>query len=74
MNIDRRIEAMRERVERSRPCRVTFTLKSGEVITTDPIGAWSICNDHTLACDVASVTADRDDYAEMAGVLAALCR
>lgn len=38
MDIDRKIEAMRERLERSKPCRMTITLKSGEQIITDPAG------------------------------------
>ena len=71
MDIDRKIEAMRERLERSRPCRMTITLKSGDQITTDPAGAWTVCHDHTLWGDV---TADRPEYAELAGVIAALCR
>lgn len=32
MNINRRLEAMRERLERSRPCTMTFTMKNGEII------------------------------------------
>ena len=74
MNVDRRLEQMRERLERSRPCRMTITLKSGEQITTDPAGAWTVCHDHTLVGDVASVTADKPEYAELAGLIAALCR
>ena len=74
MDIDRKIEAMRERLERSKPCRMTITLKSGEQITTDPAGAWTVCHDHMLLDDVAGVTADRPEYAELAGVIAALCR
>lgn len=53
---------------------MTITLKSGEQIITDPAGAWTVCHDHTLLGDVADVTADRPEYAELAGVIAALCR
>ncbi len=53
---------------------MTITLKSGDQITTDPAGAWTVCHDHTLWGDVANVTADRPEYAELAGVIAALCR
>ena len=74
MDIDRKIEAMRERLERSRPCRMTITLKSGEQIETDPAGAWTVCHDHMFSADVVDVTADRPEYAELAGVIAALCR
>lgn len=51
-----------------------ITLKSGEQITTDAAGAWRVCHDHTLLGDVVNVTADRPEYAELAGVIAALCR
>lgn len=74
MNVDRRLEQMRERLERSRPCQMTITLKSGEQITTDPAGAWNVCHDHTLVWDVANVTADKPEYMELAGLIAALCR
>lgn len=74
MNVDRRLEQMRERLERSKPCQITMTLKSGEQIETDPVGAWAACHDHMLLSDVVSVTANKPEYAEMAGVIAALCR
>ena len=74
MNVDKRLEQMRERIERSRPCRMTITLKSGEQITTDPAGAWAVCGDHMFSNDVVNVTADRPEYLGTAGVIAALCR
>lgn len=74
MNIDRRLEQMRERLDRSKPCRVTITLKSGEQIETDPVGAWAVCHDHMRVCDVTDVTTSKPEYAEMAGLIAALCR
>lgn len=74
MNVDRRLEQMRERLERSRPCRMTITLKFGEQITTEPAGAWAVCHDHMLVGDVADVTADKPEYSGVAGVIAALCR
>lgn len=74
MNIDRRLEQMRERLERSKPCQITITLKSGEQIETDPVGAWAVCHDHMCGRDVANVTASKPEYAEIAGLIAALCR
>lgn len=74
MDIDKKIEAMRERLERSRPCQMMITLKSGEQITTDPAGAWIVCHDHMFSGDVTNVTADKPEYAELAGLIAALCR
>lgn len=73
MDIDRKIEAMRARLERSRPCRMTITLKSGEQIETDPIGAWAVCRDHMMQGDVINVTADRPEYAAAAGIMTVLC-
>lgn len=36
MNIGKRLEIMRKRLERSKPARMVVTLASGEVVTTDP--------------------------------------
>ena len=74
MNVDKRLEKMRELVARSKPCQITITLKSGEQIMTDPAGAWTACHNHMLVGDIADVAADRPEYAELAGVIAALCR
>lgn len=73
MDIDRKIEAMRERLERSRPARMTVTLAAGEVIVTDPIGAIKLFQDSDIG-EIVNVTTDREDYAELAGLLTALCR
>ena len=74
MNIDRRLENMRERLERSRPCRMTVRLKSGEEIVTNPGGAIRAFQELGLMDEIVDVAADRDDYAELASLLAALCR
>ena len=73
MNIDRKQEAMRERLERSRPVRMALTLASGEVLNTDPCGAIRAFQERPDG-EIVNVITDRDDYAELAGVLAALCR
>jgi len=73
MDIDRKIEAMRERLERCKPAKMTVTLTSGEVIVTDPIGAITLFQEREIG-QIASVTTDRDDYMGLAGVLDALCR
>ncbi|USF26955.1 hypothetical protein N510_001888 [Firmicutes bacterium ASF500] len=73
MNIDRRLEAMRERLERSKPVRMTLTLANGEVLNTDPCGAIRAFQERPEG-DILNVTTDRTDYAELAGLLTALCR
>ncbi len=73
MDIDRRIAAMRERLEHSTPARMTVTLPSGETITTDPVGVITLFQERG-AGEIAGVTTDRDDYRGMAGMLDALCR
>lgn len=74
MNINRRLEAMRERLERSRPCTMTFTMKSGEIIKANPAAAWDIFRSRAREGDVAFVSADRDEYAAAAGIMTVLCR
>lgn len=68
-----RLDALQQIADRNRPCKITVTFADGTTTTTDPIGAWAICHDHMLVGDVADVAADRDEYAELAGVIAALC-
>lgn len=64
---------MRERLERSKPARMTVTLTSGEIITTDPIGAITLLQEREVG-EVSGVTTDRADYMGLAGLLDALCR
>ena len=73
MNINRRLEAMRERLERSRPCTMTFTLKNGKTIKADPAAAWDIFRGRAGERDIAFVSADRDEYAAAAGIMTVLC-
>lgn len=74
MNINRRLEAMRERLEHFRPCTMTITLKSGRAITADPAAAWDIFRIRAREGGVAFVSADRDEYAAAAGIMTVLCR
>lgn len=73
MNINRRLDVMRERLERFKPCAMTITLKNGRAITSDPAAAWEIFRGHAQSGDVAFVSADRDEYAAAAGVMTVLC-
>lgn len=73
MNINRRLEAMRERLERSRPCTMTFTLKNSEIIKANPAAAWDIFRGRAREGDIAFVFADRDEYAAAAGIMTVLC-
>ena len=65
MNIDKRLETMRERLERSRPARM--------VVTTDPVGAIELLKNSAVG-EIVGVSTDRADYAGLAGCLDALCR
>lgn len=73
MNINRRLEAMRERLERSRPCTMTFTLKNGKTIKADPAAAWDFFLSYARKGAVAAVSADRGEYAAAAGIMTVLC-
>ena len=53
---------------------MTVRLKSGEEIVTNPGGAIRAFQELGLMDEIVDVTADRDDYAELASLLAALCR
>lgn len=74
MNINRRLEAMRERLEHFRPCTMTITLKSGRAITADPAAAWDFFLSYARKGAVAAVSADRGEYAAAAGIMTVLCR
>lgn len=73
MNVDKRLEQMRERLERSKPVSMTVTFTDGNTTITDYAGAWDIVRDHMLRDGVVSITASRPDYAAMAGVMSVLC-
>lgn len=73
MNIDKRLDELRERLERSKPCQITLTLKSGEQIITDQAGVWTVCHDYILFDDVVNVAADRPEYSGLSRLIAALC-
>ena len=46
MTTDRLLEKMRERLERSKPAQMVVTLASGEVVNSDPVGAWDIVRNY----------------------------
>lgn len=74
MNINRRLEAMRERLERSRPCRMVVTFKSGEIIeTAGQVAALKTMVDYINSGEIVSVTADRPEYEAMANLMYVLC-
>lgn len=73
MNVDRCIDKLRGRLERSKPARMVLTLANGETVTTDPCGAIRAFQELPDG-EIIDVYTDRADYAELAGVLTALCR
>ena len=60
MTTDRLLEKMRERLERSKPAQMVVTLASGEVVNTDPVGAWDIVRNYGQ--DIVDVKTDRPEY------------
>jgi len=72
MNVGKRLEEMRRRVEQSKPVRMVVTLTSGEVITTDPIGAITLFQKRK-GKGVAGVNTNRADYMGLAVALDVLC-
>lgn len=62
--LERRVDELRKRL----PARITVTLKDGRQTVTDPIGAIDLWQ----RGEVAQAETDRDDYAELCGVLTAL--
>lgn len=74
MRIDRRIEEMRALLERSRPCKVTITFMDGSTTVTDPAGAIDIFRDMGPFGAIASIEADKPEYAGLCGAFSAVCR
>ena len=73
MGIDRKIEAMRERLERSRPAKIMITFADGSSTTTDPAGAIDIFRARGPSGNIAAFTPDSPEYDGLCGALSALC-
>ncbi len=73
MNIDRHIEEMKGRLERSKPALMTAAYADGRTVATDVAGAWELFR-NAADGEIVGVAANRGDYAEIAGLLTALCR
>lgn len=73
MDIKRRLDALQQAADKTRPCHMTVSFADGSETVTDPVGAWDICFNHIMREDVASVTADRPEYAAVAGIMTVLC-
>ena len=67
MTTDRLLEKMRERLERSKPAQMVVTLASGEVVNTDPVGAWDIVRNYGQ--DIVDVKTDRPEYLAAAAIM-----
>lgn len=74
MNIDGRLHDMRERLERSRPCKITITFVDGSTTVTDPAGVIDIFRDKGPLGAIASIEADKPEYAGLYGALSVICR
>lgn len=73
MRVDRLLEQMRERLERSKPARVTVTLKGGGSTTIDYTGALDIFRQLGPFGSIAEFTTNRSEYMAAAGIMTVLC-
>lgn len=71
--IVRRLDMLQQLADRSRPCKVTITFADGNTTATDPTGAIEIFRDMGPFGAIASIEADRPEYAGLAGALSAVC-
>ena len=62
------LQALVDELRLRQPARMIVTLNDGRRVVTDPVGAIQLWRDG----EVAQVSTERDDYAELAGVLSAL--
>lgn len=72
MNIDRRLEQMRERLENSKPAKMTVTFKDGNTVTVDPASVITLLRGGEMR-EIVSITANRPEYAAAAGIMTILC-
>lgn len=73
MKIDRLLEQMRDRLERSKPAQVTATFKGGGSTTTDYTGALDIFRQLGPFGSIAEFTTNRSEYMAAAGIMTVLC-
>lgn len=73
MKIDRLLEQMRERLERSKPAQVTVTFKGGGSTTTDYTGALDIFRQLGPFGSIAEFTTNRSEYAAATNIMTVLC-
>lgn len=72
-SIDRRLSALEETLKTAQPCVMTVKLTTGETVTTDAVEVWDFFKCPEKRDLVASITANRDDYAEVARLVEVLC-
>lgn len=72
--IDQRLDKLEAALEQQRPAVLTITLKDGTRETVDPATVWDFFKIPERRHMVESITASRDDYSELAGLVEALCK
>lgn len=72
-SIEKRLLAIEKTVGRNQPCVMTVKLTTGETVTTDAAEVWDFFKCPEKRNLVESITASRDEYAEVARVVEVLC-
>ena len=72
--LDRYLENMQKRLERSKPCKITVTFADGSTTVTDPVGAIRIFREHGPFGAIAGMEADRPEYEGLICTLSAVCK
>lgn len=73
MKIDRLLEQMQDRLERSKPAQVTVTFKGGGSTTTNYTGALDTFRQLGPFGSIAEITTNRSEYMAAAGIMTVLC-
>ena len=73
LSIARRLDAAEAVIGKNQPCVMTVKLTTGETVSTDAAGVWDFFKCPEKRDLVESITASRDDYAEVARLVEVLC-
>lgn len=73
-SVSRRLHALQAFVTQQQPAVMVVTLKDGTRVIADAASVWDYFKDPVKRKQVETIRANRDDYAELAGVVEALCQ
>ena len=72
-SIDGRLSKLEKIVKGAQPCVMTVKLTTGEIVSADAAEVWDFFKCPEKRDLVESITASRDDYAEVARLVEVLC-